>query len=116
MTLTSLVWSTDIDVLPLDHELRRRDGYWVVRSPSNPTHYWGNLLIFDTAPSLGDRDRWIARFCAELPGLKHCTLAWDVIDGTLGAAATECSDFAIALGFRRAETVHGVLRRAEADG
>lgn len=93
MTLRSLVWNTDVDVLPRDRELRRGDGYWVVRSPGNPAHYWGNLLIFDAAPGPGDRERWIDCFRSELPGVEHCTLAWDVIDGSLGAAASEFADF-----------------------
>ena len=38
--------------------LERRDGYWVVQSPSNPTFWWGNFLLFDDAPAAGDGDRW----------------------------------------------------------
>jgi hypothetical protein len=41
------VWATDIDVLPLDHVVARRDRYLVVRPPGNPAHCWGNLLVFD---------------------------------------------------------------------
>ena len=50
----SLVWATDYDVLPVDHVVERRDGYLVVRSPGNPAHYWGNLLLFDDAPQHRD--------------------------------------------------------------
>ena len=50
----SLVWATSIDVLPPDRVVERRDGYLVVRSPANPAHYWGNLLLFDDAPAAGD--------------------------------------------------------------
>ncbi len=90
----SLVWATDIDVLPPDKVVLRRDGYWVVRSPSNPGHYWGNLLIFDRAPRPGDRESWLAAFAAECPGLGHCSLAWDVTDGVPGAARLEFPEFA----------------------
>jgi len=36
----SLVWATDIDVLPQGRIVQRRERYLVVRSPSNPLHYW----------------------------------------------------------------------------
>jgi len=62
----SLVWATDLDVLPPDRVVDRRDGYLVVRSPGNPGHYWGNLLIFDDAPAAGDGERWEAAFRAAL--------------------------------------------------
>jgi ribosomal protein S18 acetylase RimI-like enzyme len=88
----ALLWATDIDVLPLDRRLERRDGYLVVRSPSNPGHHWGNLLIFDDPPGPGDAERWERRFADEFgsePQVRHVTLAWDRPDGTLGAAREE---------------------------
>jgi ribosomal protein S18 acetylase RimI-like enzyme len=93
LTPQSLVLATDIDVLPADRVVLRRDGYRVVRSPSNPGHYWGNFLIFDGPPAPGDRTAWLAAFEAELPGLGHRTLAWDVVDGSFGAAREEFPDF-----------------------
>jgi hypothetical protein len=88
----SLVWATSIDVLPPDHTVRRRDGYLVVRSPSNPTHWWGNLLLFDDAPAEGDGERWEALFAAEFadePRVEHRTFAWDRTGDERGAAAPE---------------------------
>jgi predicted DCC family thiol-disulfide oxidoreductase YuxK/ribosomal protein S18 acetylase RimI-like enzyme len=88
----SLVWATDIDVLPLDHTVERRDGYLIVRSPGHPTHYWGNLLLFDDPPAAGDAGRWAGVFEAEFgddPQVQHRTFAWDRPDGALGAAREE---------------------------
>ena len=88
----SLVWATDIDTLPLDRVVERRDGYLLVRSPGNPTHYWGNLLIFDDAPRAGDADRWEALFEREFgdePRVQHRTFAWDRTGGEPGAAREE---------------------------
>jgi ribosomal protein S18 acetylase RimI-like enzyme len=66
-----------------------------VRSPANPGHYWGNLLLFDAPPAVGDRERWLAAFAAELPGLAHRTFAWDGVDGAVGAAAVEFPEFVL---------------------
>lgn len=90
--MRSLVWATDIDVLPANRTVARRDGYTVVRSPGNPTHYWGNWLVFEEPPGPGDRRRWEERFAAEFadqPASRHRTFAWDRTDGALGAAETE---------------------------
>ena len=91
-SINSLVWATDIDVLAPDHVLRRRHGYWLVQSPTNPTYWWGNLLLFDDAPAAGDGERWQSLFAQEFadrPEVTHCTLAWDRVDGESGAAAHE---------------------------
>ena len=91
-TPRSLVWATDIDTLPVDRVVERRDGYVVVRSPGNPTHYWGNLLLFDDAPEPGDATRWEELFAREFgaePRVRHTTFAWDRTDGVAGAAREE---------------------------
>jgi ribosomal protein S18 acetylase RimI-like enzyme len=88
----SLAWATHLDVLPVSTEIERRDGYAVVRSPSNPTHYFGNLLLFDDPPRAGDGSRWEELFAAEFghdPRIHHCTLLWDRIDGDPGSAQAE---------------------------
>jgi ribosomal protein S18 acetylase RimI-like enzyme len=91
-TPRSLVYATEIDVLPANRIVARRDGYLVVRSPSNPAHYWGNLLIFDAPPEQGDAERWEKLFAHEFgdePGVRHTTLAWDRTDGSVGNAREE---------------------------
>ena len=67
----TLVWATSVDVLPRDRVVERRGDHLVIRSPRNPTHWWGNLLLFDAPPEPGDGERWDALFEAELPGLEH---------------------------------------------
>jgi ribosomal protein S18 acetylase RimI-like enzyme len=88
----SLVWATDIDTLPLDRVVDRRDGYLSVRSPSNPAHYWGTLLLFDEPPAPGDGPRWEALFdeaFGDDPKVRHRTFAWDRADAVIGAAQKE---------------------------
>jgi ribosomal protein S18 acetylase RimI-like enzyme len=70
----------------------RRDRYVVVRSPSNPSHYWGNSLLFDDPPVAGDRESWERCFELEFatePRVRHRTFAWDRVDGASGEAHEE---------------------------
>jgi ribosomal protein S18 acetylase RimI-like enzyme len=100
----SLVWATDIDALPVDRVVERRDRYLVVRSPSNPTHYWGNLLLFDDPPLAGAASQWEQLFRAEFgsdPRVQHQTFAWDRVDGAPGSAREEF----VAHGYHLEETV-----------
>jgi ribosomal protein S18 acetylase RimI-like enzyme len=88
----SLVWATDIQVLPQGRVLERRGGYLVVRSPENPHHHWGNFLLFDEAPTAGAADRWVQLFEEEFsdtPAVTHRAFGWDVLDGDLGEAREE---------------------------
>ena len=91
-SIKSLVWATDIDVLERDHALERRDGYWAVHSPTNPTYWWGNFLLFDEPPGVGDGERWEELFEAEYSArseVTHRTFAWDRTDGEAGEAERE---------------------------
>ena len=99
----SLVWATDLDVLPFDRVIERRDDHFSVRSPSNPTHYWGNFLLFDDQPAAGDGLRWEKLFEIEIEGrgVGHHTFAWDDPDGVPGAAREEF----VSRGYRLEETV-----------
>ncbi len=88
----SLVWQTEIQVLPQGRILERREGYLVVRSPQNPLHHWGNFLLFDKPPEAGDGDRWEELFSSEFgatPGISHRAFGWDRADGALGEARPE---------------------------
>jgi len=85
----ALTWATHVDVLAPDRELSRREGCTVIRSPSNPRHWWGNLLLFDDAPGPGERHSWEQRFATEFAPdreVQHVTLAWDRTTGEIGAA------------------------------
>lgn len=88
----SLVWATDLQVLPRGRVLERRDGYLVVRSPQNPAHHWGNFLLLDDAPTVGDGARWEALFEAEFsdtPAVVHKAFGWDRTDGAPGEVRSE---------------------------
>ena len=52
----------------------------VVRTPDNPTYWWGNTLYFDQAPVEGDLFRWTGLFGEHVralqPASRHTTFAW----------------------------------------
>jgi ribosomal protein S18 acetylase RimI-like enzyme len=88
----SLVLATLIDVLPDDRVVVRDGDHLIVRSPSNPGHWEGNMLAFDDAPAAGDGERWEAAFdgaFADEPAVRHRTFYWDRTDGAEGAAVPE---------------------------
>jgi ribosomal protein S18 acetylase RimI-like enzyme len=91
-TPRSLVLATDIDVLAIDHTVGRGDGYLVVRSPGNPTFWFGNFLVFDDPPGPGDGARWerlFEREFADEPRVRHRTVRWDRTDGEADASIDE---------------------------
>jgi GNAT superfamily N-acetyltransferase len=108
----SLVWATALDVLPPNRVIEQRAGFLVIRSPSNPTHYWGNLLLFESAPRPGDGPRWEALFDAAFADdsrVRHRTFGWDQVDGSVGAAREEFAD----RGYRLDENVGLIADSAE---
>lgn len=63
-----------------------RLGYWVVRTPSDPSYFYGNLLLLPEAPLAETIPLWQARFAEEFAGtVQHTTLWWDT--GVLGPEA-----------------------------
>jgi len=93
-TLT-LGWRTELIFARFDGEVTERDDYLVIRTPSNPTFWWGNFLLFGCAPRAGDAARWLACFDAEITcrqaASRHLAFALD----TAAPFALPC-DFAAA--------------------
>lgn len=65
--------------------VERRDGYRVIRTPQNPTYWWGNFLLLDEAPGVGEFDGWLETFRREHPTATHTTFGVDSTDGVLPA-------------------------------
>ncbi len=55
----------------------------MVRTPLNPSFYWGNFLLLPVAAG-ADLERWIGVFEAEFPQAGHIALGLDGIEGSLG--------------------------------
>ncbi len=61
-------------------DCRAEHGCRVILTPSNPTYYWGNYLLFDRAPRSADAQRWPALFeeliAAKQPQSTHRAYGW----------------------------------------
>jgi len=57
-----------------------RGDYLVVRSPHNPTYWWGNFLLLAESWRSGDSGSWLAMFAAEFPDAAHVAFGIDVTE------------------------------------
>lgn len=87
MTVVSLGFRTDLMLRRMaDATVEERESCVVVRTPANPTFYWGNFLLFPRPPEPGEPARWVERFNVEFPDAEHVAIGVDGVDGALGAA------------------------------
>jgi RimJ/RimL family protein N-acetyltransferase len=63
-------WQTDFILHREDALIEERADCIVVRTPHNPTFYWGNFLLLPQAPADADLGRWLVRFEAEIGALQ----------------------------------------------
>ena len=87
MQIESLGYRTDLFFPRFDGEVIDRSNYLVVKTPRNPTFYWGNFLLFPRPPSNGDFERWRKLFREEFggpPQVRHQCFGIDGVDGELG--------------------------------
>ena len=76
MQVSSLAFRTDLALLRLGgSQIEEHDSYLLVRTPDNPTYWWGNCLLLDPA-------RWtpseaIGLFEAEFPDAQHVAIGFD---------------------------------------
>jgi ribosomal protein S18 acetylase RimI-like enzyme len=81
MEIRSLGYRTDLAIRVLEgSQVEDRDGYLVIRTPQNPTFWWGNFLLLSAPPPPGQAGEWLARFAAEFPGASHVALGVDVTE------------------------------------
>jgi hypothetical protein len=86
MDVASLAFRTDLMVLALGgSEVAHRDRHVVVRTPANPTYFWGNFVLFADPVRPGEIAERLALFAAEHPGAAHVSWGIDTVDGTAGA-------------------------------
>jgi len=77
----SLGWRTDLIFARFDAEVQMRSDHLLVRTPHNPSFYWGNFLLYDRAPREGDAADWLAAFESEIaasqPESRHIAIGID---------------------------------------
>lgn len=71
------------DLMSFEHEaiVEGKKDYIVVRTPDNPSYFWGNFLIYYQGPKYGDHEKWMEDFYNEFssdPNIKHVTFTWDI--------------------------------------
>jgi ribosomal protein S18 acetylase RimI-like enzyme len=85
MEIASLAVRTDVAMLERSGSLvEDRGDHLVVRTPDNPTYWWGNFLLLAAAPA--DRaaaEGWVAEFERAFPDARHRTFGVDGADGSL---------------------------------
>ncbi len=78
----SLGWRTDLVFARFDGQVSDHGNHWRVLTPSNPTFWWGNFLLFQHAPGPDDLERWMALFEEEIvesqPAARHRAFGVDV--------------------------------------
>jgi ribosomal protein S18 acetylase RimI-like enzyme len=85
MDIASLANRTDLAMLERSgSQISDRGTHLVVRTPDNPTFWWGNFLLLPTAPNdEAEAREWLATFEREFPRARHRTFGIDGVDGTL---------------------------------
>jgi GNAT superfamily N-acetyltransferase len=79
--IRSLGYRTDLMIRLLEgSRIDDRGGYLAVRSPHNPSYWWGNFLLLAEPPQAGQTNDWLERFAAEFPEARHVALGIDVIE------------------------------------
>lgn len=63
-------------------QVEERAGYLVIRSPRNPTYWWGNFLLLRTSPGPGEAKAWLEQFAVEFPGAPHIAIGIDVTEAS----------------------------------
>ena len=87
MEVASLGYRTSLFFAAFDGQIIDRGNYLIIRTPTNPSFFWGNYLLFDRPPADGDLERWCEPFADEIgspPQVKHQTFGWDSSRDELG--------------------------------
>jgi GNAT superfamily N-acetyltransferase len=84
--IASLGFRTDLMVLALGgSEIENREGHVVVRTPANPTFWWGNFVLFADPVAPGEIPERLELFAEAFPGAEHVAWGIDSVDGATGA-------------------------------
>ncbi|ULH16716.1 GNAT family N-acetyltransferase [Deinococcus sp. KNUC1210] len=75
----SLGYRTDTALLvQAGSAAEQKDGYQVIRTPKNPTFWWGNFLLLNEVPQPEALPGWLHTFGWEFPEARHVALGLDL--------------------------------------
>lgn len=81
MHVRSLGFRTDLALLTLTGSaVEDRGTHLVVRTPDNPTYFWGNFLLLEQPPFPGGEREVVAAFRAEFPEASHVAIGIDLVE------------------------------------
>lgn len=88
MNVSSLGFRTDLALLTSSGSIvEDRGTHLVVRSPENPSYFWGNFLLLARPPVPGGEKEVVAAFHTEFPHADHVSIGIDAPDLTDGSRA-----------------------------
>ena len=88
MHVHSLGFRTDLALLELAGSvIEDRGGYLIVRTPANPSFYWGNFMLLASPPPSGQVDWLLTTYDAEFPESTHRAFGVDGIEDQSAAMA-----------------------------
>ena len=74
----SLGFRTDVALLVrAGSTAEQKSGYQVIRTPKNPSFWWGNFLLLDAVPAPDELTGWLHTFGWEFPEARHVALGLD---------------------------------------
>jgi ribosomal protein S18 acetylase RimI-like enzyme len=78
MDVTSLGFRTDLALLTASGStVEDRGTHLVVRTPANPTYYWGNFILLAETPFPGGEREVVGAFRTEFPEAAHVSIGID---------------------------------------
>ena len=88
MKIQSLAFKTDLFFHRFTGVVLEYEDHIVVKTPTNPSFFWGNLLYFSHPPKKESLEKWINIFQHEFHSMSvnHMTFAWDSKEGIEGEA------------------------------
>lgn len=94
MKIDSLAFQTDLYFHRFTGVVLEYEDYLVVKTPTNPTFFWGNLLYFKNPPNDLSIKKWQQIFYQQFKtmNVQHMTLAWDSTIGEEGEASLFLAD------------------------
>jgi ribosomal protein S18 acetylase RimI-like enzyme len=88
MNVSSLGFRTDLALLTASGSVvEDRGTHLVVRTPDNPTYYWGNFILLAAPPVPGGEREVVGAFHTEFPEARHVSIGIDTADLTPEARA-----------------------------